>query len=235
VDLLIDYAPNLLPYLHDSRAQEVIGRAYSVSTDRCAEAVVSGSIERFSELFEEAFNLGLFLYGRVPLKDVDLRERDQARVGTQPVIDMMSLSGLALIRDELDGPGFWEPVRDHWNDFLSDDRRSPRKLMEIFLVIGDGAVTDFGVPPRFTIRTGWRQKMAQALRERGVPVGRRNRRNISTGPRSLLNAALSGSSSIRDPIHVFLSVLVAMRPESIGLDWPREIRSCIRQWTGKQY
>ena len=230
VDLLINCAPRLLPHLNDSRAQEVIGRAYSISTDRCAEAVISGRTDRFSELFEEAFNLGVFLYGRVPLKDVDLREWDQVRVGIQPLLDVMSLSGLALIRDEIDGPGFWKLVRETWNDFL-EERDSTRDFLKTLLRIGGKSLTEFGVMPRLTIRIRWRQSMQDELRDRGFLSRPRATGNTPGSKRPLLEAVLAGGHGIEDPINVFLAAIIALHPESIGLKWPREVRSFLNRWT----
>lgn len=231
VNQFIGFAPELLLHRGDERAKELLGHVYSLATDRCAQAVTSGSADRFSELFEQVFTLALFLWGRAPLKDADLRDWDRTRIGVQPILDVMALSGLALIRDEVDGPGFWKPAREDWNDFISEDRRPPRKLVEVFLTIGGEAVTTFGVAPRFTIRTGWKQLMEDALRERGILSGYRGQPMNSSMHRPLLDATLGGVHGIEDPIDVLLAALIVMRPESIGLDWPRGARSFLRRWT----
>jgi len=235
VDLLIEYAPKLLPHLNDSRAQEAIGRTYTVTTDRCAEAVISGSASRFITLFDKTFTIGLFLWGRVPLKDVNLREWDQKRIGVQPLIDIMSLSGLALIRDELDGPGFWGPVRRKWSNFLSKDRGSPQDTLQTLFFIGDNSVTTFGIGSRFTRRTSWRKSMEDELRNRGLLSQPGTRPPPSSISSALLKAVLARRNQIVDPVDIFLGMLIAIRPESIGLEWPQGASSFIRQWTGHTY
>lgn len=234
VDRFIDFAPDLLFELDNERAKELLGHIYSLITDRCAEAAISGSDDRFSELFDEAFNLGLFLWGRAPLKDVDLREWDQVRIGVQPVIDILALSGLALIRDEIDGPGFWKPVQESWNDFLNDSD-SPREILETVFRVGDQSLTEFGVMPRSIIRTEWRQSMQDELRERRLLSGPGSGQRASATKRPLLDAVLAGIQGIEDPIDVFLGALIAVRPESIGLEWPQGAQSFLRRWTGKSY
>lgn len=235
VNRFIGFVPDLSLDRDNEREKELLGHIYSLATDRCAQAVTSGSADRFSELFEQVFTLALFLWGCVPLKAANMRDWDRTRIEVQPILDVMALSGLALVRDEVDGPGFWEPVRDDWSNLLSMSYRPPRELMQVLLTIGGEAVTTFGVAPRFTIRTGWKQLMEDTLRERGILSGYRDQQTNSSMHRPLLNAILGGVHGIEDPIDVLLAALIVMRPESIGLDWPRDARSFLRRWTEKSY
>lgn len=236
IDRLLELVPTLLLRLEDSRSRDLIGHIYTVATDRCAATIVSGEAERFSDLFHQTFNLGAFLWARVPLKDTRHTEWNQARIGVQPALDLMALSGLALARDEVDGPGFWQPVRETWNYFMEVSGVPPRERIEQLLLIGKNAATTFGVPPRSTIRTGWRRSMSQNLRERGFDVGYHSSKPSRPASRPLLAAILSGGhQGIERPIDIFLGAYVAARSESAGLELPSSVRSFLRRWTGKSY
>lgn len=194
---LLELVPALLLRLEDSRSRDLVGHIYTVTTDRCAAAAVSGEAERFTTLFRQTFNLGAFLWARVPLKDTRHTE---------------------------------------WNRILENSGIPSRERIEQLLLIGKEAATTFGVPPRYTIRTGWTQSMNGELRERGLDVGYHRSRTSQLADRPLLAAILSGGlQGIEHPIDIFLSAYVAARPESAGLELPSGARSFLRRWTGKQY
>jgi hypothetical protein len=236
VDCFVDFIPDLLIRLENTKAQEFLGHIYSLLTDRCAEAAVSGNQDRFAELFDNTFYLGLFLWGRIPLKENKLRTLQETKIGVQPLLDIMALSGLALTRDEIDGPGFYGPVSEKWNDFISG-RQDSQGLMETLLYVGDKSVVTFGFGARSTVRTSWKQRMDRNLEERGFPTGfgSRSRQSGSSSNRPFRGAVLSGTPGIRDPIDIFLGFIIATRSEAIGLDWPQGARSFLRAWTGNTY
>src|SRR5215469_14483061 len=49
------------------------------------------------------------------------RQREQVIFGTEPLVDMMELSGYALLMSEVNGEGIWPNVREIWDRILSTD------------------------------------------------------------------------------------------------------------------
>jgi hypothetical protein len=49
------------------------------------------------------------------------RQREQVIFGTEPLVDMMELSGYALLMSEVNGEGIWPDVREMWDRILSTD------------------------------------------------------------------------------------------------------------------
>ena len=212
----LDAMPKLILSIGDPAAEELIGHTYTLLLHRCVEALVSSDLESFKKLFRRTFWLGVTLDGRVPFRSEGMREWDRTLLGVQPALDLMALSGLALIRDDVSGSGFWEPVRREWSRLLSDQGQERRQI-ERFLYLADNAVVTFGVEPRYFARTGWMQTMSQALREEGIAVGHRT---MGSGPppsRTLLHASTGADRGIESPINIFAGYFLLTRPLAAGL------------------
>lgn len=77
-----------------------------------------------------------------------------------PLIDMMSISGLALFIDRVDGTGIWQKIREHWNAATAEPELA-RTLIDMLearhqLVGGDAD------------RWGWQQRVTGWIEERGL-------------------------------------------------------------------
>lgn len=212
----LDEMPRLVSGVGDPAAEELLGHTYTLLMHRCVEAVVSADLDTFTDLFSRTFWLGAMLDGTVPFQRAGMRELDQALLAAQPALDLMALSGVALIRDDASGSGFWEPVRHEWNRLLAAEGDG-RQRVERLLSFADGAVGTYGVGPRYLVRTGWIQEMGRALRSEEITVDHRMVGSGPPPPRSLLHAASGGSLGLESPINVFAGYFLLTHPLAVGL------------------
>jgi hypothetical protein len=219
----------LLRYDGDPMAEELIGHAYARVMDRCVAALTERDQEGFETLFRSVLGLSVYLDTRVPFRGREMIESVRAALGVQPALDLMALSGLALIRDEVSGPGYWEPVRAAWDEFLDGMPDRAYKVRR-YLLLADATGVRIGLTARGVERSRWTIALTQALREEGVPM---DFIYAGSGPppaRRVLRSALSGGMrGVSDPIESFAVFYLAARPEAAGVELGRRIASALRQ------
>lgn len=216
----LDAMPPLVASIGDPAAEELLGHTYTLLIHRCVEAVVLSDFPTFLELFRKTFWLGMLLDGKVPFRNEGMREFDRVRFAVQPALDLMALSGLALIREEAAGSGFWEPVRREWQRILTMEGGGRLRIQQL-LLLADNAVVTFGVEPRYFVRASWMQEMTQALNAEGISTEYRTFGSPHPPLRSLLQAATGGSMGIEDPIDVFAGYFLLTHPLAVGLSSDR--------------
>lgn len=217
----------------DPAAEELLGYMYARLMDRCVAALTTHDREMFEAIFSKTFRLAVALDGRVPFRGRELMEMTQTKVSVQPVLDLMALSGLALIRDEVSGPGYWEPVRAAWDWFL-DRAPEPQRSLERLLFLTNNASGMFGVGARWNERSRWSIDLANALRKEGVSMGLLHATPGQLPSRPILRASLSGVGGLGDPIVTFATVYLAARPESVGLDLGSRVSSFLQKKDGSR-
>jgi hypothetical protein len=211
----------------DPAAEELLGYMYARLMDRCVAALATHDRELFEAIFPKTFRLAAALDGRVPFRGRELMEMTQTKVSVQPILDLMALSGLALIRDEVSGPGYWEPVRAAWDWFL-ERVPEPQRSLERLLLLANNALGTFGVGARWYERSRWSIDLANALREEGLSMGLMYATYGPLPSRPILRSSLSGVGGLDDPIVTFAAVYLAARPESVGLDLGRRVSSFLQ-------
>ncbi|HEY6806129.1 MAG TPA: hypothetical protein VI306_21290 [Pyrinomonadaceae bacterium] len=140
------------------------GHAYTVLTDECLKAMISGNEELFKKIFPVMFVAALEAHDRQKkLEIVDI----ETKFGflADSIIDLFDLSGYALIFDELDERDFWSTVQDAWDKYLASatDRIALIKLLVTF-----GTHRQFLAFPRSTTRSAWQGQLQRILRQRGL-------------------------------------------------------------------
>lgn len=211
---------------------DYFGYAYSVLANECCAAMASGKDELFQKIYGPLFVACLCTYERLweelPHYHADIR----MRLATDPIRDLLALSGLALIYSELDRKPYWETAKACWDAYLSQSA-DPHALVQFFASVAD--YRTLWSSPRDVIRTSWQQHLEALLRGRGLLTRRWTRlssENESAERRHtgvIINVlARTDSLSLHyDPEIVFLAVYIAKRPEAAEVEMPRQTRLLI--------
>ena len=99
----------------------------SVRPTKCSStptfhAILSSRAEIGKEIFPRGYRHGRAEPGIRLIDDLAAeRQREQVIFGTEPLVDMMELSGYALLMSEINGEGVWPDVREMWDRILSAD------------------------------------------------------------------------------------------------------------------
>jgi hypothetical protein len=128
-------------------------------------------IQRGLEMCEKlAFHLGKIrevAYDKLKIL-TELDEETRLFLSAEPLADLFSISGFAIIYSELDGGSFWTTARAWWDSYLGK-LPAPEQVLQFFATVREIRHSRLRLLPRDTIRTSWQQDLAARLRGRGVP------------------------------------------------------------------
>jgi hypothetical protein len=147
----------------------------------------------------------------------DAYEPAKALYVTEPIADLLFISGLALNYSELDGNSVRTIVEQTWDRFL-DQVGDESQLLSWLVAIGKLRDSIFMVPPYESVRTNLKQRLERRLRTDGLlsdylsDYPRRKTSDVShTSP--LIRALVGRSSELRsDPEDVFVVAYLHRRP-----------------------
>jgi hypothetical protein len=136
--------PSLSSATRDSSRPDLFGQAYKVVCDATFEAIIAGRTADARVLFAAVFLVTDAARSR--LADELSRERPEAQLiyGTEPVVELMELSGYALLMQECDGVGVWKDVRTAWDAITST---AVPALPEQLVTVLDARQQVFGLNP----------------------------------------------------------------------------------------
>jgi hypothetical protein len=162
-----DVALHLVPERHDSGRPDLFGQAYKVLFDATFHAILEGRGEFGRKVFPVAIAMAERARTRLIGDLAAERQREQVIFGTEPLVDMMELSGYALLMSELNGEGIWPDVHDIWDRVLSTDT-APALARQLSAVLSAhenlfGLLTSGGIG-----RTERQMGLGRLLEARGI-------------------------------------------------------------------
>jgi len=212
---------------------DYLGQCFSVLAEECNSAMLKGNDKLFEQIFPPFFYATLAAHERLRTQ---LGSRtDQAAIVymTEPIEDLLHLSGYALIYTELDGKTYWNITKKLWDSYLGHHTDS-KAVIEF---IG-GAVayrqSVFAILPRDPIRMSWKQGLGKRLQQDGILTdlsdfefihGGGVRPYVPKHPSKVIQIIARGIMGVvsRDPRDVFLGMYIFKRPEASGLTPPRSV------------
>ncbi len=153
--------PALPEHPHTGTGVDLFGRAYHVVVDAVFKALIQGRSDLAAEIFPAAMDAADRARDRLTADFADQPARTLAIHQTAPVVDLMEISGYALLLHELDGNSTWPAIRAIWDDLTAD----PQKVAGLASIL---AVRHKLVPADMR-RSGWQQQFDTLLQEHGLP------------------------------------------------------------------
>ncbi|MCI0407260.1 MAG: hypothetical protein L0191_01640 [Acidobacteria bacterium] len=201
---------------------DYFGHAYAVLAQESYAAMATGKEELFKKLFPPFFLAGLTAHDliRGRLKGYD--DKTKVVFSTEPIADLLELSGYAIIYSELDGKGFWDTVKRLWDAYF-EKIPDPQAASRFVSAVVEYRRSLFAILPRDLARTSWKQDLEHRLHDRGLLVEPFERRYLREGeepahPSVIVRALVRGGPlTVDDPQDVFIVVYLAKRPEAAGL------------------
>ena len=180
-------------------------------------AYMAASLARYDHLTAQMRTTGSDYYGRVAMNTL---------------LDVMDISGLAIIYSELDGTSFAKHTKATWGHFLSLTADVPQTIKTSFLAIDMKLLG-----PIFSAsamqRQEWNRRLGEALVNRGVDLERdfepfsapeESHRHASAVVESI--SVLYGRP-MTEPHNYFAGLYLAARPEAAGLELPHTVKDTI--------
>lgn len=161
------------PQLQDLRISrhypDLLGEAFSKLAEGSFRAMQNGAVSEFGTVISGVFVSGFGAYSRT-LNHLAGMDRGHLLVlATDPVLDLMELSGYALIYTELGSGEFWGIVKRKWDRFLEDPATREMRLNIMALAV-EADVSNFFLSPRSVLRTAWGQSLIRDLESRGIDI-----------------------------------------------------------------
>lgn len=159
--------PTLMMLPKSEHLPDMFGQACTELAVGCFTAMAEGKEDLFKQLF-----LAYFL-GALAASDrlfEELREREtwlQLSLGTDPILDVLEISGYALVYSELGVGDFWSAVKGHW-DWLFKDPQEGQSRIEKFEALVSYRENQLVSTPHNLIRTGWKQAFGALMRDKGL-------------------------------------------------------------------
>lgn len=238
-EIVDTFSQLIIPFLSQKRPvalPDYFGHAYSLLVHEIYSAIVNGDEIAFKKYFPillvatwGAHDRVLNEYLGVPNPQYVFAHR------TEPIVNALALSGLALIYSELDGREFWQTVKECW-DAEMKKRPKPQELCQL---IGYSTKDRFmkGYGAWTSLRNSWKQVLVNLLREQGF-LGR----YYNPGTGELTPAPQHSSEFIKfltnhgsdmlfsEPEDVFIAYYLTKCPEAKDVRWSRQVDSLLAEW-----
>jgi hypothetical protein len=189
---------------------DFFGQALGTSTQACFEGIVFDCEQQVMKMFPPLFAASLAAFERLRNELKDFPTQTSVIFSTEPIENLMELSGYAIIYSELGPKNTWATLKTTWDRYfttVSDPKGVARWLATVMKVRGE----QFGINPGDLQRTNWKQHFENDMRHRGWLADRWSRnpweRDREKGHSSpIVRALLRGGDVYSDLSDVFLVV-----------------------------
>ena len=203
---------------------DYFGNAYSVLAEESLNTMITGEIETFRRLFPAFFTTSLGAHDRLLAELKDHEERARLLFSTEPIEDLLDISGYAVILDDVGRSAPWAIAKDVWDAYLTahEDRKSFFTLLFALRAYRDA---QFGIKPRDINRTSWGMQFRRALVDEGLLsddlyAGFLGDEEPAVGG-DIFRTATAGHGLYR-AAEAFIVTYLLSWPEAGGIDLPRQ-------------
>jgi hypothetical protein len=199
---------------------DYFGQLYSFLAQECYQALAQSHEERFAKLFTRFFEIAFWSSQRIQ-EHVASSAQTKLLLMSDPINDLLDLSGFALIYSELDDkPGYAQTMVALWDQHFNNVPEAQRT--QRFQAFASWTRPILRTTPRDMVRMGWKQHLNRVLRDRGLSNDMWNQpQTLSPNHSSPLIRAISRSPFILDDAaDVFLAEYLLKRPELQGFEAP---------------
>lgn len=226
----VDKLIYLLPILNQLQptSQEMpdyFGQAYTFGVEACYQACINNEQERFKMIFPPVFLGAIAAYESARKKVDGWLQESQIIFSTEPLEDLLCLSGYAKIYAELhENQELWKVCEDTWELYLSTI--DAKQFLSFISLTAEFRDSQFKIMPKATLRINWDTQFNHKLQELGLirdlfeerHFGRRQSANHS----SPLIRAIAIRESLLGPKSrdVFFTTYLNQHPAAQGIEFP---------------
>lgn len=229
-DSLIECLAQCIPAYSTSEWNKDIpdyfGNAVHTVGEECFNALLSNKSNLFDSIFPSYFIGALVTVEKLQSQTAGWQYQEAAI--TSPIMDLLELSGYAILFAELhQSPSLQEACFQQWDKYLQPSMR--RKRLEWFSAVISYNRGLYAITPRSVIRTNWKIKFDKLLRDfpRKSPPNRLNLRSLAfmdvqiiDHPSTLIRV-MGGQSNnylaFFDGLDVFADLYLAKLAETEGI------------------
>ncbi|MDP8225368.1 MAG: hypothetical protein P9L99_18545 [Candidatus Lernaella stagnicola] len=233
VEILAEIAIDLSSLDLPDYLPDYAGFAYARLANETYVAISNGDDNLLKRLFPKLFVLGLNEHDRLrkKLKDRGLTNRPHLALTTDHLVDLMALSGLAVVWGELENRETWSVVENTWNDYFQHSSNAKDAIPFFFSLISFRGRLNMALSSRSMTRTSWKIGFEQEMRRRGllgwdVPFQRSDECE-KKHPSPLIRTLMDGNSFSYDFSDIFAAWYLAERNEAAGIKQPHRVENLL--------
>jgi hypothetical protein len=226
--LLGNLAPKLANMSANKSLPDFFGQACLTLTNESHTALVTGNEPLFQKLFPLSFQACLTAHDQLWSKMTDRSDRTRMIFATEPIVDLMSLSGFAIVYSELGGKQFRDVALRCWDDFFAKHKDAQALLKQLGAIL-HSRETSLMSGPRMLLRTEWQIRLKQQLAALGLTnrhVFHRLTGEEKPSHESAIVRALSdGHMMLEHGEDIFAAVYLATRSPASGFELTRRAKA----------
>ena len=150
-----------------SSEPDLFGQSFFTLIHHTEQAIACGDADLLARVFPRVLAASMVLHEHV-LSTYSQDSDDFNPALLDPVIDLLEVSGLALIYEVLRNDGSADPVRNAWTSYVMSSNQ-PQDVAKKVLTLLDlsHAALPFGMTPRGTARMEWEQRLTDQIVDAG--------------------------------------------------------------------
>lgn len=217
----------------DNELPDYLGHTRAVLSQELVPLMSEKDDTDFDVLFGAVFDATLEVASSHVAGSSDPRQTHSIAVALDTSLDLLELSGLALLFSELHGTDFFNIVKARWESYL-DNHSSATQAIELFYLAMESRLQlPFGSPGAMA-RQEWQRSFAQAMANAGfstdaysTPWEQEEEARSKHKSYVIQSIHLHLGMMFTDPSTYFAALYLTQRPEASGLKMPEDIRQCI--------
>ncbi len=167
IQLLAEIVPNLCEAPSEPNLPDLLGQARAVIGDELIAMMELKEDRNFLELFVAYFNASTGICRELMDRARQPEKADFVRGFQDVILDLLEISGLALLFSELDATLFGKLVKATWDNYLSN-ATDVTALVQLYMDIIQSKTALPIFSSSAAQRDQWGQRFVQALADRGV-------------------------------------------------------------------
>ncbi len=232
VRLLADIVPDLCEVRAGTTLPDLLGLTRAWLAEELVSMMERKEKDGFHELFvayftaTDAVRRHFLEIARQPGK------QDHIRVVMDAMLDLMDVSGLALLFSQLDGTVFGEVVVRTWDVCFDGGTDKPGMVKAWYAALSSRLTLPIFSPGAMQ-RQDWNRRLAQALINRGIDVDRHfeppwDRRRIQPHPSAVIDSIIVNyGHPMEQPHDYFGALYLAKRQDAKEIEMPLAIQNCL--------
>lgn len=235
--LLSQCIPNYPKKKYSEDFPDYFGLAVHTSGEALYTAMECNNHLLFFKLFPNYFFGILDIHDRLLSRDPIWSPRDQVTVLSEPLLDLIDLSGYAYIYSEYhQNPAIWKTCKDLWDHFLGSV--DTLKMLSYIAGLIYHSKNLLAITPRSLTRTNWEIRLNQSLEKyprKSKLVLSFHALQILDHPSRLIRV-LGGTDNFGFNVHhasdIFIDLYIKSLPDSDGLDFGNrdDLRETLNRW-----
>ncbi|MFA5422363.1 MAG: hypothetical protein WC374_00705 [Phycisphaerae bacterium] len=229
--LLAEIVPYLCSASIEDTLPDLLGQSRAWIAEELYSMMERKQISGFPELFISYFNASITIQKQFIGVAQKPEKRDYIRAVEDIMIDLMDISGLALLFSELDDTKFYNVIKPAWDLYL-DKVSDKKKILELFF---DVINSKFSLPifsPSAMQRQEWSRRFANALADRGIKTdiswGPFDRSEYKPHPNAVIESIRVSFGHISEDPHIYFAALyLSQREEAKDLEIPYIVKQCM--------